>query len=442
MAKILIKNGLVINRGASSHQDVLIVDDRIEKIAPEIDVHADQEIDASGHWVMPGIIDDQVHFREPGLTYKADIASESRAALAGGVTAFMEMPNTKPSALTQELLEDKYVTASKSAITNYSFFMGASNENIEEVLKTNHKNVCGVKVFMGSSTGNMLVDDEQVLNSIFSKVDMLIATHCEDEQTIRDNMSLYAKLPKLHAGYHPIIRSREGCLRSSGLAVSLAKEHGTRLHVLHISTQDELFLFEPGPVKEKKITAEACVHHLFFNDTYYEALGNKIKCNPAIKSEADRAAIFQAVLDDRIDVIATDHAPHTMEEKEQPYLKAPSGLPLVQHSLLIMLDFYHKGQIVKERIVDKMCHAVADLFAIEDRGYLDEGKKADILICDPEKTHIIHRDDVRFKCGWSPLEGMTFKGEVTHTFVNGILKYRHRQIIDERPGERMTFSRS
>ena len=442
MAKILIKNGLVINRGASSHQDVLIVDDRIAKIAPSINQKVDQEIDASGRWVMPGIIDDQVHFREPGLTYKADIASESRAALAGGVTAFMEMPNTKPSALTQELLEDKYVTASGSAITNYSFFMGASNENIEEVLKTNHKNVCGVKVFMGSSTGNMLVDNEEVLNNIFSKVDMLIATHCEDEQTIRDNMSLYGSLPKLHAGYHPIIRSREGCLKSSGLAVALAKEHGTRLHVLHISTKDELFLFEPGPVKDKLITAEACVHHLFFNDTYYEELGNKIKCNPAIKSEEDRAAIWQAVLDDRIDVIATDHAPHTMEEKERSYLDAPSGLPLVQHSLLIMLDFYHKGMITKERIAEKMSHAVADLFAIEDRGYLDEGMKADILICDPERQQLINREDVRFKCGWSPLEGMTFKGEVTHTFVNGILKYRDRQIIDESAGERMTFSRS
>ncbi len=441
MAKILIKNGLVINRELSSHQDILIKDGRIEKVAPIIDVGSDQEIDATGLWVMPGIIDDQVHFREPGLTYKADIYSESRAALAGGVTSFMEMPNTKPPAVTQSRLEDKYRIASKSAITNYSFFMGASNENIEEVLKTDATKVCGVKVFMGSSTGNMLVDNEQVLNSIFSKVDMLIATHCEDEETIRQNMAKHEGMPALHAGFHPIIRSREGCLKSSQLAVSLAKKHGTRLHVLHISTADELFLFEKGHVKDKLITAEACVHHLFFNDTFYDTLGNKIKCNPAIKTESDRSAIFQAVLDDRIDVIATDHAPHTLEEKNREYLSAPSGLPLIQHSLLIMLDFYHKGLISKELIVKKMSHAVADLFAISDRGYLDEGKKADITICDPQMTQSITDKDIRFKCGWSPLEGMIFKGAITHTFINGILKYKNGKILNQSPGERLTFSK-
>jgi len=377
MTKVLIKNGLVINRGVAKYSDLLIVGDRIERIDAQIDDHVDQVYDI----------------------------------------------------------------ARKSAITNYSFFMGASNENLDEVLKTDPKAVCGVKVFMGSSTGNMLVDDEKVLEAIFSKVDMLIATHCEDEATIRSNMLLYKDLPSLHAGFHPVIRSREGCLKSSGLAVSLAKKYGTRLHVLHISTADELFLFEPGPVKSKLITSEACVHHLFFNDSYYETLGNKIKCNPAIKSKEDQEAIFQAVLEDRIDVIATDHAPHTVEEKERSYLEAPSGLPLVQHSLQIMLDFYHKGMISKERIVDKMCNAVADLFDIQDRGYLDEGAKADILICDPDRSVVISDDDVRFKCGWTPLDGMTFRGEVTHTFINGKLKYQNRQIIDESPGERLIFNR-
>lgn len=442
MAKILIKNGLVINRGQSSHKDVLIEGGYISRIDNSIDTTVSTEIDASGKWVMPGIIDDQVHFREPGLTYKGNIYSESRAALAGGVTSFMEMPNTKPPALTQELLEDKYAIGANTAITNYSFFMGASNENLDEVLKTNAQDVCGIKVFMGSSTGNMLVDDRSVLEGIFSEVDMLIATHCEDEATIRSNKELYQSIPELDATFHPKIRSRQGCLKSSALAVDLARKYGTRLHVLHISTQDELHLFDPGPVSEKKITAEACVHHLFFNDTYYPSLGNKIKCNPAIKSELDRQAIFQAVLDDRIDVIATDHAPHTKEEKSASYQKAPSGLPLVQHSLSIMLDFFHKGMISKEKIVDKMCHAVADLFAIEDRGYLDEGKKADVIICDPNHSYEISSKDLRYKCGWSPLEGMNFKGLVSHSIVNGIVKYNNGKIINESPGERLQFNRN
>ncbi len=441
MAKILIKSGLVINRGVSKVLDVLIVDDRIEKIDKIIDEPADQEIDAEGLWVLPGIIDDQVHFREPGLTYKADIYSESRAALAGGVTSFMEMPNTKPPATTQEELAKKYAIAAQNAITNYSFFMGASNENIEEVLKTDRTKVCGVKVFMGSSTGNMLVDDEQVLDAIFSKVDMLIATHCEDEETIRKNLARYLEEPSLSASYHPIIRSREGCLISSQLAADLAKKHGTRLHILHISTADELILFESGPVKDKKITSEACVHHLTFTDDDYTQLDNKIKCNPAIKSAVDRDAIWEAVLDDRIDVIATDHAPHTVEEKSKKYLEAPSGLPLVQHSLNLMLHHYHEGRIVKEKIVDKMCHAVADLFDISDRGYVDEGKKADLIICDPHLPYLVSKDNIRYKCGWSPLEGHEFKGKVTHTFVNGKLKYVNDEILDESPGERLIFDR-
>ena len=421
--------------------DILISDDRIQKIDNVIDTHADQEIDAEGLWVLPGIIDDQVHFREPGLTHKGDIYSESRAALAGGVTSFMEMPNTKPAATTQQELAKKYAIAAESAITNYSFYMGASNENIEEVLKTDSTQVCGVKVFMGSSTGNMLVDDEQVLDAIFSKVDMLIATHCEDEATIRENMTRYIEESALSASYHPIIRSREGCLISSTLAHGLAKKHGTRLHILHISTAEELALFEPGHVKDKKITSEACVHHLTFTDEDYRDLDNKIKCNPAIKSTFDRDAIWEAVLEDRIDVIATDHAPHTAEEKAKGYLEAPSGLPLVQHSLNLMLHHYHDGRIVKEKIVDKMCHAVADLFDITDRGYLDEGKKADILICDPHQPHTVSKDNIRYKCGWSPLEGHEFKGKVTHTFVNGKLKYADDKILDESPGERLLFDR-
>jgi len=441
MTKILIKSGLVINRGVSKVLDVLISGDRIEKIDNIIDKKVDQEIDAQGLWVLPGIIDDQVHFREPGLTYKADIRSESRAALAGGVTSFMEMPNTKPPATTQAELAKKYSIASENAITNYSFFMGASNENIEEVLKTDPSNVCGVKVFMGSSTGNMLVDDEQVLNSIFSKVDMLIATHCEDEETIRANMARYIEEPSLSASFHPVIRSREGCLISSTLASNLAKKHGTRLHILHISTADELSLFEAGPVKNKKITSEACVHHLTFTDDDYSLLDNKIKCNPAIKSAVDRDAIWDALLEDRIDVIATDHAPHTAKEKAKRYLEAPSGLPLVQHSLTLMLSHYHDNRIVKERIVDKMCHSVADLFDISDRGYLDEGKKADLLICDPNLTHTISKNNIRYKCGWSPLEGREFRGKVTHTFVNGKLKYVNDKILDESPGERLIFDR-
>ena len=419
----------------------MISDDRIQKIDNVIDTHADQEIDAEGLWVLPGIIDDQVHFREPGLTHKGDIYSESRAALAGGVTSFMEMPNNKPAATTQQELAKKYAIAAESAITNYSFYMGASNENIEEVLKTDSTQVCGVKVFMGSSTGNMLVDDEQVLDAIFSKVDMLIATHCEDEATIRENMTRYIEESALSASYHPIIRSREGCLISSTLAHGLAKKHGTRLHILHISTAEELALFEPGHVKDKKITSEACVHHLTFTDEDYRDLDNKIKCNPAIKSTFDRDAIWEAVLEDRIDVVATDHAPHTAEEKAKGYLEAASGLPLVQHSLNLMLHHYHDGRIVKEKMVDKMCHAVADLFDITDRGYLDEGKKADILICDPHQPHTISKDNIRYKCGWSPLEGHEFKGKVTHTFVNGKLKYADDKILDESPGERLLFDR-
>lgn len=439
MAKVLIKSGSVINRGHTIVQDILIKNDRIQRIDHDISDREAYVVDASGLWVIPGIIDDQVHFREPGLTYKGSIHSESRAALAGGVTSFMEMPNTKPAAVTQELLQQKYDIAAHNAIVNYSFFMGASNENLEEVLRTNAREVCGVKVFMGSSTGNMLVDDEAVLDRIFGQVDMLIATHCEDEQIIRENMRLYGDFPSIDARYHPIIRSREGCLKSSALAVSLARTHGSRLHVLHISTADELFLFETGDVKEKKITAEACVHHLFFDSSYYEALGNDIKCNPAIKEASDREAIFQAVLDDKIDVIATDHAPHTRAEKDLPYLQAPSGLPLIQHTLLLMLHHYHNGHITAEKIIQKMCHAPADLFRIGDRGYLDEGAYADIVLVNPNATQQISNSDVLYHCGWTPLDGMRFQGRIERVYVNGLLKYLDGKIISDQSGSRLLF---
>lgn len=442
---LLIKNGLIINRGEVYSSDILVVNDRIEKIAPVIDREADTIIDATDKWVIPGIIDDQVHFREPGMTYKADIASESRAAIAGGVTTFMEMPNTKPSALTQELLQDKYDIARRSAYSNYSFFMGASNENIEEVLRTNPQTVCGVKVFMGSSTGNMLVDNETVLNNIFSQVDMLIATHCEDEDTIRTNMAAFeAKYgDDLNATHHPLIRNVEGCYLSSTLAVGLAKKHNTRLHILHISTAKEIELFTNKiPLIDKRITSEACVHHMYFTADDYPRLGNNIKCNPAIKASENRDAIRKAVLDGTIDIIATDHAPHTKEEKSQPYSKAPSGLPLVQHSLNIMLDMYQDGIFTREQIVDKMCHAPAICFQIDDRGYLDEGFKADIAIIDPELEYTVGPENIAYKCAWSPLEGKRFKGKNIHTIINGKIVYDYKtQLFRQGCGERLSFDR-
>jgi dihydroorotase len=443
MAKILIKNGLLINRGQSSYQDLLIVDNRIEKIAPKIDAIVDKEINAEGKWIMPGIIDDQVHFRQPGLTHKGTIYTESRAALAGGVTSFMEMPNTTPPAITQERLEAKYTTAAGSAITNYSFYIGASNENIDQVLLTNPDNVCGIKIFMGSSTGNMLVDNHTVLENIFSRAHMLIATHCEDEDTIKNNLLKYrSTVSELTASHHPLIRSREGCYISSSFASNLAKKHGTRLHILHISTKEELALFDNSiPLSDKQITSEACVHHMFFDSEDYKTLGNKIKCNPAIKDASDREAIFNAVLDDRIDVIATDHAPHTLDEKEGPYLNAPSGLPLIQHTLLIMLKYYHEGKISKEKIVEKMCHAPADLFRVRDRGYLDEGKYADIVIVNPEQEKVVEKKDLLYKCKWSPLEGYTFKGVVEQVYVNGIRKYHKGNIVEQSPGMRLLFDK-
>jgi len=423
MTKVLIKNGLVINRGKSIVQDILIENDLIVRIDRDItDVEA-KVYDAKDKWIIPGIIDDQVHFRQPGLTHKANLYTESRAALAGGVTSFMEMPNTKPPAVTQKELQKKYTAAQASAITNYSFYMGVTNDNLEHVLRTDATKVCGVKIFMGSSTGNMLVDNEKALDAVFSSCKMLIATHCEDEETIKRNLEEHKNLNReLTAVDHPVIRSREGCYLSSSKAVALAKQYGTRLHVLHISTKEELDLFDNTiPLIDKHITSEACVHHM-------------------IKDKADQEAIFQAVLDDRIDVIATDHAPHLPIEKSQPYLQAPSGLPLIQHTLLIMLDFYHKGMISKEKIVEKMCHSPADLFRVAGRGYIDEGCKADLVMVDPNKEQVIQKDQLFYKCQWSPLEGYAFKGSVERVFVNGVSKYKQGRILNQSPGERMTFT--
>lgn len=441
MSKKIIKNGQIINRGRIVEGDLLIEDDRICKVGGTIDVPG-EEIDATGCWVMPGIIDDQVHFREPGLTHKAEIETESKAAVAGGVTTFMEMPNTKPPTINQEALQAKYDRAAKISYSNYSFFMGATNDNLEEVLKTNPKNVCGIKIFMGSSTGNMLVDNRIALENLFKEVPMLIATHCEDEETIRKNMAFYKEEfgDELDATYHPIIRNMTGCLISSSLAVDLAKNFGTRLHILHISTGDEVELFTNDiPLMEKKITSEACVHHLYFNSGDYPEMGNKIKCNPAIKEDFHQEAIFQGLLDNKIDIIATDHAPHTWEEKLQHFLKAPSGLPLVQHSINVMLDFYHRGMITAERLVEKMCHAPADCFRVEERGYLDEGSFADIAIVDPDADFKIEKSNILYKCGWSPLEGKTMKGKVKNTLVNGVEVYNANQEFKQAQGRRVTF---
>lgn len=439
MSQIIIKDTQIVNEGQIIEGDLFVKNGRIEKLGGVIDTKEATEINGHGLHLLPGVIDDQVHFRQPGLTHKADIASESRAAAAGGTTSFMEMPNTKPTATTQELLEDKYVIAKDSAFTNYSFYMGATNDNLEEVLKTNTETVCGVKIFMGSSTGNMLVDNRQTLNHLFSNVDMLIATHCEDEQTIRRNKELWKdKSPT--AAHHPIIRSVEGCYLSSSMAVDLAKKHNTRLHILHISTQDEIALFDNTiPLKEKRITSEVCVHHLYFNADDYERLGTKIQCNPAIKAKEHQDALFGALLDNHFDVIATDHAPHTMEEKAKPYGQAPSGLPLVQHSLLIMLNYWKADRISIERVVEKMSHAVADCFGVKERGYLREGYWADMVLVDTEKSYKVTADNVLFKCGWSPLEGVTFPCSIQSTFVNGHQVFDGVEVHDLKAGQRLLF---
>jgi dihydroorotase len=439
----LIKGAQVVNEGRIYAAEILIQNGRIEKIAPSIAHPNAIEIDATGKMVIPGIIDDQVHFREPGLTHKATISSEAMAAVAGGTTSFMEMPNTKPAALTQSLLQDKYDIASKTSVANYSFFMGASNDNIEEVLKTNAHNVCGIKVFMGSSTGNMLVDNEKTLRDLFSKVPILIAAHCEDEQTVRDNTKLYLEQfgENIPMNCHPEIRNELACYKSSSLGIALAKEYGTRFHVLHISTADELPLFDSNiPLAEKRITNEVCVHHLYFSSDDYAELGSLIKCNPAIKDKHHKAALLDALINDQLDIIATDHAPHTWAEKSNTYMTAPSGLPLVQHSLNIMLEFYQKGKISLEKIVEKMCHAPAICFKVEERGFLREGYFADIAIVDLNESWKVSRENILYQCGWSPLDGKAFNGKVTHTFVSGYLAYENGKFKTYRSGERLTFS--
>ena len=443
MGKLLITNANIVNEGKIEPKDVLISNGRFEKIANQISAsEANEVIDAAGKHLFPGLIDDQVHFREPGLTHKAELFTESRAAVAGGVTSFMEMPNTVPNALTQELLEDKYQLAAKKSIANYSFFMGASNDNVEEVLKTDPKSVCGVKVFMGSSTGNMLVDNEDTLNNIFSKVPMLIATHCEDETTIRANTAKAKEQfgEDVPISMHPVIRSEEACYLSSSLAVELAKKHGSRLHVLHISTGKETNLFgNTLPLEQKKITSEACIHHLWFSDKDYEEKGTFIKWNPAVKTAQDRDEIMRAVLDGRIDVIATDHAPHTKKEKHNKYFQAPSGGPLVQHSLLALLDFYHQGKMTLPFIAQKAAHNPAILFSVEERGYIREGYYADFTLVDLNGGFEVTESNILSKCGWSPFEGHTFKSRVDSTFVNGNKVYDNGKIIEGTLGERLSF---
>lgn len=444
MQKYLIKDIQLVNEGRIINADVLINNGRIERIDPVINEPA-TEISGGGCYLFPGCIDDQVHFREPGLTHKASIYTESKAAVAGGVTSFMEMPNTIPNALTQQLLEDKYNIAASTSLANYSFYMGVSNTNTEEVLRTNErkKDICGIKIFMGSSTGNMLVDNPNTLDRIFSNAELLIATHCEDEKIIRHNLEkTKASGKELSAADHPIIRDEEACYASSLYAIQIAKKYNTRLHILHISTEKELQLFTNlFPLKDKRITSEVCVHHLHFTSDDYSRLGNRIKCNPAIKAAHNKEALWKALLDDRLDVIATDHAPHTMEEKNVPYEKAHAGLPLVQHPLLLMLHYYKEGRISLEKIAAKMSHAVADCFGVKERGYIREGYFADLVMVDLNKPFTVQPENIFYKCGWSPLENFTFPASITHTFVNGRLVYRKGVWDESQKGERLLFDR-
>ena len=441
----LIKNARIVNEGQEFKADVYLRNGLIEKIATVSGLNSKGNyklIDAEGLYLLPGVIDDQVHFREPGLEYKADIYSESKAAVAGGTTSFMEMPNTNPPALTQELLEKKYQLAAQKSLANYSFYMGSSNDNLEEVLKTDPEKVCGVKVFMGSSTGNMLVDDDVVLEAIFSKVPMLIATHCEDEATVQaNNQKYYKKLGmKATAAVHPLIRTAEACYLSSAKAVGLAKKYGARLHILHLSTAREMALFDGTiPLEEKRITAEVCVHHLWFSDEDYSRKGNFVKWNPAIKSKHDREALLGALLNGRLDVVATDHAPHTLEEKQRPYFKAPSGGPMVQHSLVAMLELVHKGKLKTEQVVEKMCHNPATIFRVKNRGFIREGYAADLVLVDMNSPWEVNKSNILYKCGWSPMEGETFHSQVIKTFVNGHLVYNKGIFHESKKGQRLHF---
>jgi dihydroorotase len=442
----LIVNANIVNEGEVVEGDLLIRGEFIDAIGRDLSSRqADEVIDAQGLLLFPGVIDDQVHFREPGLTHKGNIYSESRAAVAGGVTSFMEMPNTNPPTFTQHLLEQKYATAAESSLANYSFYMGAANDNFEEVMKTDLSSVCGLKIFMGSSTGNLLVDDPKVLERYFSTFPALIAAHCEDEGTIRRNNELFRDKygEDVPISCHPLIRSAEACWLSSSFAVGMAKKFGTRFHVLHISSARETSLFENDiPLEQKKITAEACIHHLWFNDRDYGRLGTLIKWNPAVKTADDQAAIFQALLDDRIDVIATDHAPHTWDEKQNSYFKAPSGGPLIQHSLLAMLEFYHQGRVGLPFIATKMCHNPARLFQIEKRGFIREGYYADLTLVDPKAAFSVKKENILYHCGWSPFQGVTFGSSIAKTWVSGHLAWRDGALDSSAKGRRLTFTRS
>ena len=444
MGKILIKNAIVVNEGAQLETDILLQENIILKIDKNISDENAQVIDVHGSYVLPGIIDDQVHFREPGLTHKGNILTESRAAIAGGITTYMEQPNTNPQTTTIKKLEEKFNIASQTSFANYSFLFGGTNDNLEELKRLDKKTCSGVKLFLGSSTGNMLVDDEEVLENIFNSTEMVISAHCEDETTIRENMAKYKEQfgENIPIEYHPIIRSAEACYLSSSKAIALAKKTGARLHVFHVSTGIETALFRNDiPLEEKKITAEVCIHHLWFSDEDYKNKGTLIKWNPAVKTATDRQQLWDALLDDRIDIVATDHAPHTLEEKDNVYTKAPSGGPLVQHALPAMLEKYHEGKIALEKIVEKMCHNPAKLFQIEKRGYIREGYYADLVVVDMDSPWKVDRKNVFYKCGWSPFEGVTFNSKISHTFVNGHLAYENGAFSKKRNAQRLTFNR-
>lgn len=447
MKRILIKNARIVNEGSISEGDLLIEGEFISEIAGQISAkHPNTEIiDAESSYLIPGAIDDQVHFREPGLTHKGDIASESAAAVAGGVTSYVEQPNTVPNAVTQSDLAHKYELGAQKSLANYSFMMGATNDNLEEVLRTDASNVAGIKIFLGSSTGNMLVDDEKVLERIFESTPLLIATHCEDEQTIRENLEKYKTEfgEAITAEMHPKIRSAEACYLSSSRAVALARKTGARLHVFHLSTAKEMQLFgNDVPLSQKQITAEVCVHHLWFTEADYARKGNLIKWNPAVKTQADKDALWQALLDDRIDVIATDHAPHTLAEKSQPYLSAPSGGPLVQHSVVAMFEMFHQGRISVEKIVEKMAHNPAIVFKIQKRGFIREGYYADLVIVNPAAPWNVKKENILYKCGWSPFENDNFKSRIMFTFVNGQIAYANQRIRNVKAGQRLLFDRA
>lgn len=444
MTDYIIRNARIVNEGNISESDVLIRKGRIEKIADSVHAAGAMEIDAAGLFLLPGAIDDQVHFREPGLTHKGEIHTEARAAVAGGITSYMEMPNTVPSAVNVEKLEEKYSRAAQVSLANYSFYMGTTNTNIEEIKRVNPATVCGVKIFMGSSTGDMLVDNPKALENVFRYSPTIITTHCEDDPMIKRNAARFREQygDAITPSMHPLIRSEEACYASSSFAVGLARQTGARLHILHISTAKELDLFtNTVPMKEKRITAEACIHHLWFSDADYAAKGNLIKWNPAVKTAEDRAAIRQAVLDGRIDVVATDHAPHTLEEKSAPYFNAPSGGPLVQHALLAMLDFVQQGWISIEKVVEKMAHAPAELFNVQERGYIREGYYADLVLVDMEQPTSVTKESLLYKCRWSPFEGHTFASSIRKTFVNGHLIYNEGVLDESVKGMRLSFSR-